>query len=96
MKYGYIQYGNMTPEMWKLSAEERNRKMEEAKKDAEKKGFKMLMWGHPFGVSEEIVVIYESDKPLSAMFETPLPSVLTAGRTNLVACPTGTEGVNPQ
>jgi hypothetical protein len=96
MKYGYIQYGNMSKELYKLSPEQRNKKMEEYKATAEKEGWKMLMWGHPFGVSEDIVVVYETPKPLGAMFEDSLPSVMTAGRTHIVAIPEKKEGVAAQ
>jgi hypothetical protein len=91
MKYGYIQYGNMSKELSKLPPEQRNKKMEEYKAAAEKQGWKMVMWGHPFGVGEDIVV-YETTKPLAAMFEDHLPSIMTNGRTDIVAIPEKKEG----
>jgi len=96
MKYGYIQYGNMSKELYKLPPEQRNKKMEEFKAVAEKQGWKMVMWGHPFGVSEDIVVVYETAKPLAAMFEDHLPSIMTNGRTDIVAIPEKKEGVSAQ
>ena len=96
MKYGYIQYGNMSQELWKLSPEQRNKKMEEYKAVAEKQGWKMVMWGHPFGVSENIVVVYETPKPLSAIFEDKLLSIMTNGRTDIVAIPEKKDGVAAQ
>ena len=92
MRYGYIMYGNMTPEITKLSPEQRNKKMDEAKAAAEKKGWHMVMWGHPFGVSEDILVVYETPKPLSAMFEDGLPNVMNNGRTHIVALPEKKDG----
>ena len=96
MKYGYIQYGNMSKELWKLTPEQRNKKMEEYKAATEKMGWKMIMWGHPFGVSENFVVVYETPKPLGAMFEDKLPSLFDGGRTDIVALPEGKEGVAAQ
>jgi len=96
MKYGYIQYGNMSKELYKLPPEQRNKKMEEYKIAAEKLGWKMLMWGHPFGVSEDFLVVWETPKQLSAMFEDNLPSMFSSGRTTIVACPEKKEGVAAQ
>jgi hypothetical protein len=96
MKYGYIQYGNMSKELYKLPPEQRNKKMEEYKVATAKLGWKMLMWGNPFGVSESFVVVYESSKPLAAMFEDKLPNLFYGGRTDIVAIPEGKEGVAAQ
>ncbi len=96
MKYGYIMYGNMTPEMMKLTSEQRNKRMEEYRAEAEKKGWRMVMWGHPFGVSEDIVVVYETPKQLSAMFEDRLPNVMDKARTDIVALPEKKDGYNAQ
>jgi hypothetical protein len=94
MKYGYIMYGNMTQEMIKLTSEQRNKKMEEYRAEAEKKGWHMVMWGHPFGVSENILVVYETPKQLSAMFEDHLPNVMDNARTDIVALPEKKDGYN--
>jgi len=32
------------------------------KEEAAKHGFTQQFWGHPFGVSENIVIVYESEK----------------------------------
>ena len=87
MKYGYIQYGNMSQELWKLSPEQRNKKMEEYKAVAEKQARAR---------AENIVVVYETPKPLSAMFEDKLPSIMTNGRTDIVAIPEKKDGVAAQ
>jgi hypothetical protein len=86
----------MSKELYKLPPEQRNKKMEEYKIAAEKLGWKMLMWGHPFGTTEDIVVVYETPKPLSGMFEDALPSIFTNGRTHIVAIPEKKEGVAAQ
>ena len=63
MKYSYVTYGNMNPEWFdkydKLPAE-----MDRYKEHAEKHGFKMTYWGHPYGISEDIVVMFNSEKDL--------------------------------
>ncbi len=85
MKYGYIVYGNLKPE-WG-SGEELNKEMERVKADAEKKGFTMKYWGHPYGVSENIVVVYKSEKGLDAYFGMGVNPPFTGARTNLVVIP---------
>jgi hypothetical protein len=36
--------------------------MERVKEETEKKGFKMMYRRHPYGVSENMVVVYKSEK----------------------------------
>ena len=87
MKYGYIVYGNLKPE-WLPLAEDLKKEMERVKEDAEKHGFKMKYWGHPYGVSETIVVVYKSEKGLDAYFNWPNKNYpFTGSRTNLVIIP---------
>ena len=86
MKYGYIVYGNLKPE-WG-PGEDLKKEMERVKEDAEKHGFKMKYWGHPYGVSEDIIVVYKSEKGLDAYFNwTPKNYPFTGTRTNLVTIP---------
>lgn len=86
MKYGYIVYGNMKPE-WLSTTEDLKKEMERVKEEAEKKGFKMKYWGHPYGVSENIVVVYKSEKGLDAYFNLGLNNPWTGARTNQVIIP---------
>lgn len=65
MKYGYISYAYMKPE-WMDRMDELPTEMARVKEDAEKHGFHMKYWGHPFGVAENIVVVLESEKDLGA------------------------------
>ena len=85
MKYGYIIYGNLKPE-WGPD-EELKKEMERVKAEAEKKGFTMKYWGHPFGVSEDIVVVYKSEKGLDEYFGLSQDAPFTGSRTNLVVIP---------
>ncbi len=85
MKYGYIAYGNMKPE-WG-AGEELKKEMERVKEEAEKKGFHMKYWGHPYGVSEDIVVVYKSEKGLDQFFGMGLNPPFTGVRTDLVIIP---------
>jgi hypothetical protein len=89
MKYGYIRYGNTTPEWMGLTWEQRKEKLAKIKKEAEKHGFKLLMWGGPFGVSEGTVCVYESEKSLEDYFamNEAVPHPMTNPRTNVVLCP---------
>ena len=86
MKYGYIVYGNLKPE-WLPPTEDLKKEMERVKEEAEKHGFKMKYWGHPYGVSENIVVVYKSEKGLDTYFNLRLNNPFTGSRTNLVTIP---------
>ena len=86
MKYGYIVYGNLNPE-WLTTTEDLKKEMERVKEEAEKKGFNMKYWGHPYGVSENIVVVYKSEKGLDAYFNLGLNNPFTGSRTNQVIIP---------
>jgi cell fate regulator YaaT (PSP1 superfamily) len=87
MKYGYIAYGNMNPELLQASTEERKKEMDRVKEEAEKHGFKMKYWGHPYGVSENIVVVFKSEKGLDDYFKMNINFPYTGTRTNLVIIP---------
>ena len=87
MKFGYIAYGKMNPEFLQISPEDRKKKMEKLKEEAEKKGFKMMYWGHPYGVSENIVVVFKSEKTLDAYFGMGVSFPYTDTRTDLVVIP---------
>ena len=85
MKYGYIVYGNLKPEF--RPGENLNKKMERVKEEAEKKGFHIKYWGHPYGVSEDIVVVYKSEKGLDAFSNMGINNPYTGARTDLVIIP---------
>jgi len=65
MKYTYICHGK-----WKTPAtlEEIRKAMDKVMKEAEKHGLKVLAWGAPYGVSENCVVVYGSEKGVDNYF----------------------------
>ena len=63
MKYAYISYANLNPE-WFDKMDELPAEMDRFKEHAEKHGFKLKYWGHPYGVSENMVVVFNSEKDL--------------------------------
>ena len=90
MKFGYISYGKWTPAFQALTPEERDKEYDRIERDAEKHGLTLLMRGYPFGVSESLVFVYESDKGLENFMEflmaVELP-IMTDTRTNMVVIP---------
>ena len=87
MKFAYITYGKWTTDFRALTPEGRKEKFERIKEEAEKLGFKMLFWGHPFGVSESVVVVYESKKGLEDYANLAVQPFFTEVRTNVVIIP---------
>ena len=89
MKYGFIVYGKWKPAVMEGMPESVNKEQARIKKEAEKHGMKVLMWGAPYGVSENMVVIYESEKGVENYFNfgqaVDLP--YTDSRTTIVALP---------
>ena len=77
MKFGYIAYGKMNPEL-RGSPEDRKKEMDRVKTEAEKHGFEMIYWGHPYGVSE---------KTLDAYFGMNIGLPFTDTRTNIIVIP---------
>jgi hypothetical protein len=63
MKYAYICYANLNPE-WFEKMDELPAEMDRYKEHAEKHGFQMKYWGHPYGISENIVSVFKSEKEL--------------------------------
>lgn len=63
MHYGYISYAYMKPEVM-TDRDAMDKEMARVKEHAEKHGFHMKYWGHPFGVAENIIVVFKSEKAL--------------------------------
>lgn len=60
VKFRYaITFGRMTPDFTKVMLKERSKALDQYKKEAEKYGVKVLFWGHPWGVSEGLVIVYD-------------------------------------
>ena len=89
MKFGYISFGKMKPDIMGGGPESINKAMAEVIKVAEKHGVKIKTYGYPYGVSENFVVVYASDKGLdnyqSFFMEADLP--YTDARTHQVIKP---------
>ncbi|MBC8498043.1 hypothetical protein H8D40_03580 [Candidatus Bathyarchaeota archaeon] len=62
MGVGFITYAAMTPEFQVMSRPERAAAMERLKGQAAEHDVHMLMWGHPYGVNENLIIVYESGK----------------------------------
>lgn len=61
MKYGYVVYANLKSQE---NLDELPAEMDRIKEQAKSHGFHMKYWGHPYGVSESIMVVYKSEKAL--------------------------------
>jgi len=87
MKHGFIVYGNLKPEFIKKPLDEIHKVMKDVQKIAEKHEIEIKMYGLPYGVSEDFVVVYESEKGLVNYYnfgsEANLPYTNT--RTNQVS-----------
>lgn len=87
MKHGFIVYGNLKPEFNQKPLDEIHQVMKEVKKVAEKHEIEIKMYGLPYGVSEDFVVVYESEKGFANYYnfgtEADLPYTNT--RTNQVS-----------
>jgi len=84
LKFNYaITYGKMIPG-W--SFEKIEQEMAKYKTDVEKGGIKIAFWGHPYGVSEDLVIVFEiggdMDKYLKAVMGATSP--MTDSRTDFV------------
>ncbi len=73
MKYGYMTYANLRPE-WFEKMDELPAEMDRFKEHAEKHGFHMKYWGHPYGTSENIVAVFKSEKGLGDWLRVYIPS----------------------
>ena len=63
MKYAYVTYAKLKPE-WSGRMDELLAEMDRYKEHAGKHGFDMKYWGHPYGMSEDMVAMFTSEKDL--------------------------------
>jgi len=65
VKFRYvITYGKLTSTLMESTLEEITEELARHKKEAEKYGVKVLFWGSPWGVSEGLVIVYDSGESL--------------------------------
>ena len=62
MGVGFITYAKMTPEFQAMSRPQRAEAIRRLKEQASKHDVNMVLWGHPYGVNENLVIVYESSK----------------------------------
>ena len=86
MKYVYITYAKLKPE-WFEKMGELPAEMDRYKEHAEKHGFHMNYWGHPYGMSENIVAVFTSENDLGnwQKMNQGFTRPYTDDRTNLAA-----------
>ena len=82
MKYGYVSYGFLATE-WLDKLGELEGEMARVKEDMKAKGFHLKYWGHPYGVSENIMVVWVSDKGLDAYHSVSVDRPYAGNRTVL-------------
>ena len=76
----------MSPEL-RGSPEDRKKEMDRLKKEAEKHGFEMVYWGHPYGMSENIVAVFKSEKALDVYHSMNIGMPFIDTRTDIVVIP---------
>ncbi len=86
MKYKYISYCKGTSEFWELTEKERTKEFNRIKRKSEKYGLKMILKGEPYGVSEDIILAFESEKGLDVFnkFQNETYQPFESGRTIVV------------
>ena len=82
MKWKYaVTYAKMKPG-WTVEQIEKD--MAKVKADYEKKGIKLVFWGHPFGVSENLVVVFDVEGHMDDYVNMVGSVPYTDSRTDLV------------
>lgn len=89
LRHGFIAYGKAKPELFKMSGDELAEEMERLAGKAARFDLTLHMWGFPYGVDEDLVVVYESEKGLENYMNYEIESELpyTNTRTTIVAIP---------
>lgn len=82
MKWKYaVIYGTMNPG---LTGETIEKEMAKYKTEVEKKGVKLVFWGHPYGVSENIVTVLDVEGHMDTYINLGVTSPWTNDRTDFV------------
>ena len=82
MKWKYaITYGKVKPG-WTF--EQIAKDMAKYKEEVEKKGVKLVFWGHPFGVSEGMIAVLDVEGHMDSYVNMNVSGPWTDGRTDFV------------
>jgi hypothetical protein len=82
MKWKYaITYGKVKPN-W--SFEQLEKDMAKYKAEVEKKGFKLVFWGHPYGVSEGMITVLDVEGHMDDYINMGVSVPWNEGRTDFV------------
>jgi hypothetical protein len=89
MRYGYVVYAKAKPFLFDMNNEEIGIEMTKLANQAEKFGIKLHMWGFPYGVNDDLLVVYGSELGLENYMNFEIKSDLpyTETRTTIVAIP---------
>lgn len=89
LRHGFIAYGKAKPDLFRMSGEELAEEMERLAEKARRFDLTLHMWGFPYGVDDDLVVVYESEKGLENYMNYDIESELpyTNTRTTIVAIP---------
>ena len=58
--------------------------MAKYKAEVEKKGFKVVFWGHPYGVTEGMITVLDVEGHMDDYVSLNVPAPWLEGRTNFV------------
>ncbi|HUV53808.1 MAG TPA: hypothetical protein VMW03_01240 [Candidatus Krumholzibacteriaceae bacterium] len=89
MRHGFIAYGKAKPDLFRISGEELAEEMGRLAEKVERFDLTLHMWGFPYGVDDDLVVVYESEKGLENYMNYEIGTELpyTNTRTTIVAIP---------
>ncbi len=89
LRHGFIAYGKAKPDLFTMSSEDLAEEMGRLSEKAARFDLTLHMWGFPYGVDDDLVVVYESEKGLENYMNYEIESELpyTNTRTTIVAIP---------
>ena len=89
MRYGFVAYAKAKPHLFEMGNEEIGEEMGKLAVMAKEYDIVMHMWGFPYGVDDDLLVVYESQKGLENYmnFEIATDLPYSNTRTTIVAIP---------
>lgn len=89
MRYGYVVYAKAKPHLFEMNNEEIGEEMRKLADKAKKFDMEMHMWGFPYGVDDDLLVVFESELGLENYMNFEIESDLpySGTRTTIVAIP---------